>query len=207
MKARRPRSLFASGEKSPTSDFRLDSRPGVYVCTGGIYTVECISFCPLKTLLSLKGISEQKAAKLKAAAKELCALGFCSAQEFLDARSNLIKFTTGSAQLDALLAGGIETGSLTELFGEFRTGKTQLCHTLAVSASRKRQSLSALINQLTALAPGCALASLLSGVLPASRGAERRRREVFVDRHGRHLPPRANSLYCKALRSRPFRLP
>ena len=30
-------------------------------------------------------------------------------------------------------AGGIETGSITELFGEFRTGKSQLCHTLAVT--------------------------------------------------------------------------
>lgn len=30
-------------------------------------------------------------------------------------------------------SGGIETGSITELFGEFRTGKTQLCHTLAVT--------------------------------------------------------------------------
>lgn len=29
--------------------------------------------------------------------------------------------------------GGIETGSITEMFGEFRTGKTQLCHTLAVT--------------------------------------------------------------------------
>ncbi len=27
----------------------------------------------------------------------------------------------------------METGSLTELFGEFRTGKTQLCHTLCVT--------------------------------------------------------------------------
>lgn len=31
------------------------------------------------------------------------------------------------------LSGGIETGSITEMFGEFRTGKTQLCHTLAVT--------------------------------------------------------------------------
>ena len=29
--------------------------------------------------------------------------------------------------------GGIETGSITEIFGEFCTGKTQLCHTLAVT--------------------------------------------------------------------------
>lgn len=31
------------------------------------------------------------------------------------------------------LLGGLETGSITEIFGEFRTGKTQLCHTLAVT--------------------------------------------------------------------------
>ena len=31
------------------------------------------------------------------------------------------------------IVGGIETGSITEIFGEFRTGKTQICHTLAVT--------------------------------------------------------------------------
>ena len=35
--------------------------------------------------------------------------------------------------MDKLLNGGIETGSITELFGEFRTGKSQLCHTMAVT--------------------------------------------------------------------------
>lgn len=29
--------------------------------------------------------------------------------------------------------GGIETGSITEMYGEFRSGKTQLCHTLCVT--------------------------------------------------------------------------
>ena len=32
-----------------------------------------------------------------------------------------------------VILGGVETGSITEIFGEFRTGKTQLCHTLAVT--------------------------------------------------------------------------
>jgi DNA repair protein RAD51 len=45
-------------------------------------------------------------------------------------------FPLGSKELDNLLGGGIETGSLTEIFGEFRTGKTQLCHTLCVTAQR-----------------------------------------------------------------------
>ena len=50
-----------------------------------------------------------------------------------DARSELVRVTTGSKELDRLLAGGVETGSITELFGEFRTGKTQLCLTMAVT--------------------------------------------------------------------------
>ena len=36
----------------------------------------------------------------------------------------MVHLTTGSASLDALLGGGVETGSITEIFGEFRTGKT-----------------------------------------------------------------------------------
>jgi len=35
----------------------------------------------------------------------------------------MVKLTTGSRAFDQLLQGGIETGSITELFGEFRTGK------------------------------------------------------------------------------------
>lgn len=51
----------------------------------------------------------------------------------LSIRAEIIQLTTGSKELDRLLGGGIETGSITEIFGEFRTGKTQICHTLAVT--------------------------------------------------------------------------
>ncbi len=60
-------------------------------------------------------------------------MGFTTATEMHQRRSELISITTGSKQLDTLLAGGIETGSVTEIFGEFRTGKSQICHTLAVT--------------------------------------------------------------------------
>lgn len=52
---------------------------------------------------------------------------------FYNYRAEIIQLTTGSKELDRLLGGGIETGSITEIFGEFRTGKTQICHTLAVT--------------------------------------------------------------------------
>ncbi|NWT63385.1 RAD51 protein, partial [Erythrocercus mccallii] len=66
-------------------------------------------------------------------AAKLVPMGFTTATEFHQRRSEIIQITTGSKELDKLLQGGIETGSITELFGEFRTGKTQLCHTLAVT--------------------------------------------------------------------------
>jgi len=47
---------------------------------------------------------------------------------------------TGAKQLDALLGGGIETGSITEFFGEFRSGKTQLMHTLCVTSQLSKES-------------------------------------------------------------------
>ena len=53
-------------------------------------------------------------------------------------RKKVIRITTGSSVLDALLGGGIETMSITEVFGEFRTGKTQMCHTLCVTAQLPR---------------------------------------------------------------------
>nr|5QUB_A Chain A, RadA [Pyrococcus furiosus]5QUC_A Chain A, RadA [Pyrococcus furiosus]5QUD_A Chain A, RadA [Pyrococcus furiosus]5QUE_A Chain A, RadA [Pyrococcus furiosus]5QUF_A Chain A, RadA [Pyrococcus furiosus]5QUG_A Chain A, RadA [Pyrococcus furiosus]5QUH_A Chain A, RadA [Pyrococcus furiosus]5QUI_A Chain A, RadA [Pyrococcus furiosus]5QUJ_A Chain A, RadA [Pyrococcus furiosus]5QUK_A Chain A, RadA [Pyrococcus furiosus] len=42
------------------------------------------------------------------------------------------RISTGSKSLDKLLGGGIETQAITEVFGEFGSGKTQLAHTLAV---------------------------------------------------------------------------
>lgn len=60
-------------------------------------------------------------------------LGFTTATEFHQKRSELITISTGSKELDKLLGGGFETGSITELFGEARSGKSQLCHTLAVT--------------------------------------------------------------------------
>lgn len=99
----------------------------------GFHTVEAVAYAPKKQLLSIKGISETKADKLIAEAAKLVPLGFTTATEIHQKRSDIVLITTGSTELDKLLGGGIETGSITEVFGEFRTGKTQLCHMLAVT--------------------------------------------------------------------------
>ncbi|EPQ60561.1 Rad51-domain-containing protein [Gloeophyllum trabeum ATCC 11539] len=99
----------------------------------GLHTVESVAYTPKKQLMTIKGISDQKADKIIAEAQKIIPLGFQSATEVHARRSELVHITTGSKNLDTLLGGGIETGAITELFGEFRTGKSQICHTLAVT--------------------------------------------------------------------------
>ncbi len=99
----------------------------------GYHTIESVAYAPKKALILIKGISEVKADKIQNEAAKLVPMGFTTATEFHQRRSEIIQLTTGSKELDKLLGGGMETGSITEMFGEFRTGKTQLCHTLAVT--------------------------------------------------------------------------
>mmetsp|Transcript_14548 Transcript_14548/g.19969 ORF Transcript_14548/g.19969 Transcript_14548/m.19969 type:complete len:345 (+) Transcript_14548:22-1056(+) len=106
--------------------------------SSGFNTIESVAHATLRKLLEVKGISEQKAQKIKETIKanEIVKIGFQTATSRLTAMKDVIFISTGSRDLDVLLGGGIETGSLTEIFGEFRTGKTQLCHTLCVTAQR-----------------------------------------------------------------------
>ncbi|PQE11211.1 hypothetical protein CJF31_00000978 [Rutstroemia sp. NJR-2017a BVV2] len=125
----------------------LTKRDIQMIVDGGYNTVESVAYTPRRILEQIKGISEQKATKILTegcsitdlafsnihVASKLVPMGFTTATEMHQRRSELISITTGSKQLDTLLAGGIETGSVTEIFGEFRTGKSQICHTLAVT--------------------------------------------------------------------------
>jgi len=98
------------------------------------HTAQQVAYAPMKHLELIKGISEMKAKKIQEAAFKIVPMGFSTATDILQQRQQVIHITTGSKELDTLLQGGIETGSITEIFGEFRTGKSQLCHTLAVTA-------------------------------------------------------------------------
>jgi DNA repair protein RAD51 len=99
----------------------------------GLMTVESIAYATTKQLCNIKGISEAKVAKLFAAAAQVVPMGFTTATDYHVERQNIVRVSTGCKELDDILQGGIETGSITEIFGEFRTGKSQLCHTLCVT--------------------------------------------------------------------------
>lgn len=99
----------------------------------GLFTVQSVFYTPQKNLLQIRGISDQKVAKLLEACTKLIQTGFSSAADVYATRQSMVRLSTGSKALDTLLGGGIETGSITEMFGEFRSGKTQICHTLCVT--------------------------------------------------------------------------
>jgi DNA repair protein RadA len=61
---------------------------------------------------------------------------FIPATTLYHKRKNIGRVSTGSKNFDHLLGGGIETKSITEVCGEYGTGKTQLCHTACVTVQQ-----------------------------------------------------------------------
>ncbi|MGC1932404.1 MAG: DNA repair and recombination protein RadA [Candidatus Nitrosopolaris sp.] len=59
---------------------------------------------------------------------------FVTADLVLEKRKSMLRCSTGSRALDELLLGGIETQAVTEFYGEFGSGKSQICHTLCATA-------------------------------------------------------------------------
>lgn len=101
----------------------------------GICTIKGAQMMTKKRLCAIKGLSEAKVDKIKEAiGKMFSGAAFCTALQVNERRKQCYHITTGSGELDKLIGGGIESMAITEAFGEFRTGKTQLSHTLCVSA-------------------------------------------------------------------------
>jgi DNA repair protein RadA len=65
---------------------------------------------------------------------------FISATKLYDKRKKEERISTGSKNLDDLFEGGIEPKAVTEIYGEYGTGKTQICHTLCILAQQQRKS-------------------------------------------------------------------
>lgn len=126
-------------EQNSESPYGLKDLPGVGEATvkkledAGILSIRILAMYPLNKLMDEAGIGEKTAEKIIKAAQDIEKMGFKSADKIWEKRKTLNRLTTGSKNLDDLLIGGIEPGSVTELFGEYRTGKTQLAHQLCVN--------------------------------------------------------------------------
>jgi DNA repair protein RadA len=107
----------------------------------GFSTIEAVAVASPAELSAAAEIGESTAAKIVSAARKLADIGgFESGEKILERRRKVGKITTGSIALDNLLGGGVETQAITELFGEFGSGKTQICHQLAVNVQLPRDA-------------------------------------------------------------------
>jgi len=99
----------------------------------GYATLEAIAVANPLELSQVTGIPILTAQKIIEAAREALDIDFKTAYDLKVESMNIGKITTGSRNLDELLGGGVETKIITEFFGEFGSGKTQICHQLAVN--------------------------------------------------------------------------
>ena len=106
----------------------------------GYNSLESIAYTTKKNLMQVNGIAEGKVDKLIKIVEEVLKYKIQPCIVALEERKRLTRITSGSKELDTLLGGGFESDSITELFGEFRTGKTQICHTLCVTCQLPREN-------------------------------------------------------------------
>ncbi|KAG7209877.1 hypothetical protein KM043_011479 [Ampulex compressa] len=102
--------------------------------SAGIFTIMGVHMLTKKRLCAIKGFSEAKVDKVKEACQKIIRCDFISAMDVKTFRRSIFHISTGSEELNKILGGGIESMAITEVFGEFRTGKTQLSHTLCITA-------------------------------------------------------------------------
>jgi DNA repair protein RadA len=121
---------------------KLEELPGVGPATAeklrdaGYIDLMAIAVESPKNLAEACEIGEAAAAKIISAAKDAADVGgFESGDVILERRQNLKKLTSSSKAMDELMGGGFETQAIVEFFGEFGSGKTQLCFQMAVNAT------------------------------------------------------------------------
>ncbi|TRM77470.1 DNA repair and recombination protein RadA, partial [Sulfolobus sp. D5] len=99
----------------------------------GYSSLEALAVASPQDLSVAAGIPLSTAQRIIKEARDALDIRFKTALEVKKERMTVRKITTGSQALDSLLGGGIETRTMTEFFGEFGSGKTQLCHQLSVN--------------------------------------------------------------------------
>jgi DNA repair protein RadA len=119
---------------------KIDDLQGVGPATAeklresGYVDVMSIAVASPKELADVAEIGETSASKIILCARREADVGkFETGSTLLEKRAQVGRITSGSKSLDELLGGGFETQSITELFGEYGSSKTQLAHQLCVT--------------------------------------------------------------------------
>jgi DNA repair protein RadA len=131
------------GDKVATSAKAVEELPGVGPATAeklreaGYTDLMSIAVASPDMIAEATEIGSNSAQKIIAAAREAVDVGsFETGDVIAERRKSVAKLTTCSKAFDELLGGGLETQAITECFGEFGSGKSQLAHQLAVNVTR-----------------------------------------------------------------------
>ncbi|MDY6764252.1 MAG: DNA repair and recombination protein RadA [Halobacteria archaeon] len=129
-----------------TTQEELEDLPGVGSATAdklaeaGYNTVKSIAVASPNELSEASGIGDSTAAKIIRAAREEADIGgFETGSQLFERRKEIGKLKTLVPEIDELLGGGMETQSITELYGEFGSGKSQFTHQLAVNVQLPKE--------------------------------------------------------------------
>lgn len=116
----------------------LEDLPGIGETTAdklrslGIDTLDKIAISSPHDLSDQTGISVETAKKAILAAQESTTINFETGETIFQRRKDIGRITTGSSELNDLIGGGVETNGITEAYGKFSSGKSQIAFQLAV---------------------------------------------------------------------------
>ncbi|HIH97930.1 MAG TPA: DNA repair and recombination protein RadA [Thermoplasmata archaeon] len=133
-------------QESEDQNKRIEDLPGVGETTAkklreaGYTDLMEIAVASPKELSEVVSMGEGNAAKIiQVARKKADVGGFETGEVLLEKRKSIDRLTSGSQALDQLMGGGFETQSISEVFGAFASGKTQLAHQLCVTAQLPKE--------------------------------------------------------------------
>jgi DNA repair protein RadA len=118
----------------------LEDLPGVGPATAdklmdnGFESYQSIAVASPGEMSNTADIGESSAADIINAARDAADVGgFETGATVLERRQEIGKLSWQVSEVDDLLGGGIETQSITEVYGEFGSGKSQVTHQMAVN--------------------------------------------------------------------------
>lgn len=124
-------------------EMKIKDIPGVGAVTAeklesvGYTDLMSIAVATPGELMDATGINDAAAKKIIAVARNNLDMGFESGEQLLKRREKIFRISTGSTAFDEMLAGGIESGAITETYAQYGGGKTQIALILAVNLQLK----------------------------------------------------------------------
>jgi DNA repair protein RadA len=100
------------------------------------YDIEKIAASSPHELDEIADIGVEQAKKAIATARDSLEMGYETADKILERRKSVGRITTGSKELDSLIGGGVETMAITEMYGKFASGKSQVGFQLSVNVQK-----------------------------------------------------------------------